>query len=181
MFFVLKELITALLHALALSCGIAFLIGIITRVTHSRYDFINVKPILILAATIVLLFLEGVFLFGAVRIRRQIDSTWGDVTLMINQVQAAGQNLNEEQLLSLIEEQIPGIGAFISAGEEGANTAARTAAAYYEELRGEVGWYIWKRIFWILGFTLVGGYLMVDDAVKQSRRSRSYAAYLSEY
>ncbi len=181
MFFVLKELVVALLLALLLAGGIIGLIALMTRSTHSRYDFIDLKPLLILGITLILLFAEGLFLFGAGRVRRQIDKTWDDVAGTIAQVQHTNQQLNKEELSQLIRKEIPGVEQFISMGEAGIDTAAMTATAYYRTLRSEVSWYIWKRIIWIAAFSLVAGFLMISDASKQARRSRAYAAYMSEY
>lgn len=181
MFFVLKELFVALLLALVVSVGIVGVIALMCRSTHSRYDFIDLKPILILGLTLLLLFAEALFLFGAVRVRRQIDRKWNLVAMSIQQAQSLGRNLGEEQISALIQEQIPGAKDFVSLGEASINGAAMSATAYYRALRSEVNGYIWKRIFWMLGFTLAGGFLMINDAAKQSRRSRAYAAYLSEY
>ncbi len=185
MFFVLKELFTALLLALVVSGGIVAVIALMARSTHARYDFFDLKPILILGITLILLFAEALFLFGAVRVRRQIDQKWNLVAMSIQQAQSVGQNLGNDQLEALIRQQIPAAEDFVSFGREELNAstanAAAIATAYYRELRSGVSGYIWKRLLWLVGFALVGGFLMINDAAKQSRRSRAYAAYLNEY
>lgn len=181
MFFVLKELVVALLLALLVSGGVVALIALMTTSTHSRYDFINLKPLLVLGLLLLFLFAESVFLFGAGRIRRQLTRSWERVELTISQTQRTTQAFTEQELAQLVRQQVPGAERFIELGEAEIQGATTTAVAYYRALRSEIGWYIWKRIFWILGATLVGGFVMINDASKQARRSRAYAAYLSEY
>lgn len=177
MFFVLKEFVVALLLALVVSVSVVGIIVVLARSTYSRYELASPKPILILGLTLILLFAESLFLFGAVRLRRQIDRAWQGMSLTLQQAQAAGQGVSQEQMAAMITQQVPGAEEFLEAGRQGGAQIEANAALYYREVRSEVKWYIIKRLLWILGFTLVGGGLMIHDASRSARYAASWSMY----
>ena len=181
MFFVLKELITALLLALGVSGMIAALLILLPRGIYARYNLAEPKPLLIIGAGLLFILAESLFLFGAVRVRRQIDRAWNGVTATITQAQMAGSSLSEDQLVALLKQQVPGAGQFLDASVAELNTVsangAAMAAAYYREVRGKVSAYIWARFFWALGAFLLTAGVLIWDANRAQRYAASWQMY----
>ncbi len=181
MFFVLKELFTALLLAVALSGAVGILLILLPRGVYARYNLAEPKPLLIIGIAVLFILAESLFLFGAVRVRRQIDRSWSVASTTITQAQLAGRTLSGDQLATLLKQQVPGAEQFLEAGSAEINAASTNAAAmattYYREVRGEVSRYIWARLLWALGAMALAAGLLIWDANRAQRYAASWQMY----
>lgn len=177
MFFVLKEFFVALLLALLVSGGVVALIALMTNSTYNRYDFTKPKSLIILGLLLIFLFAESACLFGAWRIRRQLTLAWERVELTIDQAHRTSQAFTEQELAQVVRREVPEAERFVELGEAGIQGVTTTAQAYYQSLRSDLNWYIWKRVLWMLAATLIGGFLMIHDANQSSRYAASWGMY----
>lgn len=181
MFFVLKELFTALLLAVVVSGAVGILLILLPRGVYARYNLAEPKPLLIIGVALLFILAESIFLFGAVRVRRQIDHAWSAATTTITQAQLAGHSLSEDQLAALLKQQVPGAEQFLNVGSQEINAvstnAAAMATAYYREVRGKVSSYIWARLLWALGAMALAAGLLIWDANRAQRYAASWQMY----
>lgn len=175
MFFILKEVFTVILFSLLTAGAAGFFLYLLPNAVHSRYDFMQIKPLAILAVCLLLCLGESLFLFGAWRARRQIDRA----RTTVEQAVGTATEITQSEFTRLVEEYLPLAERYIDTGNRYIASSQNCATDYFDALRSQVNRYMWRRIGWMTGFFLLGAALLWHDAETQRRRRASYAAFLS--
>lgn len=178
MFFMLKEVFTVILFSLLTAGAAGFLLYLLPNAIHSRYDFMQIKPLAILAICLLLCLGESIFLFGAWRVRRQIDRARSTVEQTIG----TATTITQSEFSRLVREYLPQAERYIDTGNQAIGSTGEYAANYFDTLHRDITRYMGRRIGWMSGFLLAGLVLLGFDADKQRRRSLALASYLqSDY
>ncbi len=178
MFFVLKEIAVILLFSILTAGAAGFLLALLPRAVTFRYDLVQIKPLAAIGICTLVIFGESLFLFGAWRVRRQIDRTRQSV----EQTVGSATEITQSEFTRLIGEHIPQAGRYIETGDQAAASAGYQVSTYFDTLRRDTSRYMGRRIGWIAGLFAAAALLLWYDAESQRRRSRAYAAYLeSDY
>lgn len=178
MLFILKEIVVVLLLSI-LTAGIAGLLSVaVPRAVSTRYDFSRLKPLAIIGICIVICLGESIFLFGAWRVRRQIDRARSTVEQTIG----TATTITQSEFSRLVREYLPQAERYIDTGNQAIGSTGEYAVNYFDTLRRDITRYMGRRIGWMSGFLLAGLVLLGFDADKQRRRSLALASYLqSDY
>lgn len=178
MFFILKEAAAVILLSLLTIGVMGFLLYLLPNAVSARYDFMQLKPLAVLALCLLFCLGESLCLFGAVRARKQIDRTRATV----EQLAGSAADLTRSELAQLVEEQLPLAERYIDSGNQAIDFSQNYVTDYIDTLRRQVSRYMWRRIGWLTGFFLLGAALLWHDAETQRRRRAAYAAFLqSDY
>lgn len=178
MFFILKEVVSVLLFSL-LTVGVAgFLLYLLPGAVTSRYDFMQPKPLIILAVCLLFCLGESLCLFGAWRARRQIDRT----RAAVEQAVSSTAELTRSEYAGIVEEYLPLAGRYIDLGNQAIDSSQNYVTDYIDSLRSQISRYMRRRIGWTTGIFLLAAALLWHDAEAQRRRRAAYTAFLqSDY
>ncbi len=178
MFFILKEIAVILLFSVLTAGAAGFLLALLPRAVTLRYDLVQLKPLAIIGICTLVILGESLFLFGAWRVRRQIDRT----RVTVEQTVGSATEITQSEFSRLIGEYLPRAERYIETGDRAAESTRNRVESYFDTLRRDTSRYMGRRIGWICGFFAAGALLLWFDAEGQKRRSRAYASYLeSDY
>lgn len=131
-----------------------------------------------------LLAVQFSLLIGAMQVRAHTDVIELKVNQMVEGIYGT-LNANDSQLLmDELTENMPLLGVYLDTADFSGHTYETAASVIASTIREYITWYAVRRLLWILGFTIVGGFIammydkgpgMKNDRLRRRER-KSYAS-----
>lgn len=158
--YAIDSMVWGVLFALA---GVALLFFLIKGI-YPRYTY---SPLSIIVGVIlfVLLSFQSVFICGAFKVKAMTDNIERSINSYIpDDWKHYGHTFTEDETQQIAEnliQEYPLFGCYVGGADFSGHDVDEIAESMVDEIHDFMNAYIWRRVFWSLGFVVVGTFIVV--------------------